>query len=269
MSVIVCRPEQVTRPFYVEDLGVNIYSSQEFCYAIYHHPMLFMDRFGDQNIIDFIRDQLGMGFVAARMEQRIKAGEKSEELMFLFMQECDYYTAVEMNRFRQMVTSLKKLPPLEYAKRKADYLAEFKQYGRAIAGYQTILEAADGKSDEALAGRVWNNLGACYARIFQFQKAMDAYDKAYGKKKDLNFLEKMYHLTLLDTGLELKERYRSLMSPQLKEKWDKDFEQAREKSEESRELRQLAELFQRDSVKRGEGAARLVEEWKQEYRSMA
>lgn len=269
MSVIVCRPEQVTRPYYVEDLGVNIYSSQEFCYAIYHHPMLFMDKFRDQDIIDFIRDQLGMGFVAARMEQRVKSGEKSEEVMFLFMQECDYYTAAEMNRFRQTVTSLKKLPPLEYAKKKTDYLVEFKQYGRAIADYQAILEAAGEKKDDFLACLVWNNLGACYARIFQFQKAMDAYDKAYGKKKDLDILEKMYHLTLLDSGLELKERYQSLMSPELKEKWDKDFEEAGEKAEESAQLKKLKDLFQKDSVKRGEGAAKLVEEWKQEFRSMA
>ncbi len=210
-----------------------------------------------------------MGFAAARMEQRMKAGEKSVELMFLFMQECDYYTAAELNRFRQLVTSLKKLPPLEYAKRKTDYLVECKQYGRAIAGYQAILEAAGDKKDDLLAGLVWNNLGACYARIFQFQKAMEAYDRAYGKKKDLGLLEKMYHLTLLDSGLELKERYKSLISPQLKEKWDRDFDEAREKAGESPQLKNLQELFRKDSVKRGEGAARLVEEWKQEYRSMA
>lgn len=83
MSVIVCRPEQVVHPYYVEGLGVNIHSSQEFCYAIYHHPMLFLDKFADQSVIDFIRDELGMGFLAARMEQRIKTKEKPEELMLM------------------------------------------------------------------------------------------------------------------------------------------------------------------------------------------
>ena len=72
MSVIVCRPEQVVHPYYVEGLGVNIHSSQEFCYAIYHHPMLFLDKFADQSVIDFIRDELGMGFLAARMEQGLR-----------------------------------------------------------------------------------------------------------------------------------------------------------------------------------------------------
>lgn len=268
MSVIVCRPESVTHPYYVEGLGVNIASSQEFCYAIYHHPMLFMDKFADQTVIDFIRDELGMGFAAAKLEQRIKAGERPEELMLLFMQECDYYTGAELNRFRQTVTAFRRMTPLEYAKAKADYLVRFKQYGKAIAGYEAILEEAKDKKDDQLAGRVWNNLGACYARIFQFQKAMDAYDKAYAGKKDLKILEKMYHLTRLSPGLELKERCRSLVSQQLKEQWDRDFDQAQEKACQSKELEKLEELFQKDSVRRTEAAARLVEEWKQEYRAM-
>ena len=184
MSVIICRKEHVANPWYVDGLGINIHSSQELCYAIYHHPLLFMDGFVDGNLVEFVREELGMGFVAARMEQRIKTGDKPDEILLMFMQECDYYTTAELNKLRQTMTSLRKLSPLEYAKKKADYLAEFKQYGKAIAGYEEILEAAAKQSDSQLEGRVWNNLGACYARIFQFQKAMDAFDKAYGKKKD-------------------------------------------------------------------------------------
>lgn len=268
MSVIVCRPEQVVHPYYVEGLGVNIHSSQEFCYAIYHHPMLFLDKFADQSVIDFIRDELGMGFLAARMEQRIKTKEKPEELMLMFMQECDYYTGAELNRFRQTVTSFRRMTPLEYAKAKTDYLARFKQYGKAITGYEAILEEADDKKDDLFIGKVWNNLGACYARIFQFQKAMDAYEKAYTRKKDLKILEKMYHLTCLCPDLELKDRYRSLVSQQLKEQWDKDFDQAGEKAAGSEELKKLDELFQKDSIRRAEAAGNLVEEWKKEYRAM-
>ncbi len=268
MSVIVCRPEQVTHPYYVEGLGVNIRSSQELCYAIYHHPMLFLDKFGEQNIIDFIRDELGMGFVAARMEQRVKTGEKPEDLMLLFMQECDYYTGAELNRLRQTLASFRRMTPLEYAKAKTDYLVQFKQYGKAIAGYEAILEAADDKKDDLLIGKVWNNLGTCYARIFQFGKAMDSYEKAYTRKKDLKALEKMYHLTRLSPDVELKDRYRSLISQQLKEQWDKDFDQAGERAAQSRELKKLEALFQKDSLRRAEAAANLVEEWKQEYRAM-
>lgn len=268
MSVIVCRQERAKRPYYLEGLGVNIYTCQELCYAIYHHPMMFMEGFVDKALIDFIRDEFGMGFVAARLEQRIKGGEKQEELLFLFMQECDYYSTSELNRLRQTVTTLRKLPPYEYAKRKADYLVSFKQYGKAIAGYEEILGTEDKRMDDGFLSRVWNNLGACYARIFQFKKAMDAYDKSYGKKKDLKTLEKMYHLTCLSPELSLTERYQSIVSRELVEQWNRDFKKAGETARESEEVAKIRRLFEKDSVKRLEGAGKLVEEWKQEYREM-
>lgn len=269
MSVIVCRREQVVNPYYIEGLGVNIHSSQELCYAVYHHPLMFMDGFVNRNLVEFVRDQLGMGFVAARMEQRIKTGDKPDEILLMFIQECDYYTSAELNKLRQTMTSLRRLSPLEYAKKKADYLAEFKQCGKAITRYEEILEALAQKPDDAFEGKVWNNLGACYARIFQFGKAMEAYDKAYMKSKDLKALEKMYYLTRLSPSLELKDRYRALVSSQLEEEWDKGFGKAGEKAEESEALKGIEELFHKDSIKRTEECAALVEEWKQEYRNMA
>lgn len=269
MSVIVCGQRRAGRPFYLEGPGVNIYSCQELCYVIYHHPLLIMDGIMDQSLVDFIREEFDMGFVAARLEQRMKSGERQEDILLFFMQECNYYTTSELNKLRQTLFSFKKLSALEFAKKKADYLAEFKQYGRAISGYEEILEQREKRADDQFVGRVLNNLGACYARIFQFRKAMEAYDKAYEKRKDMATLERMYHLTLLDPGLALKERYRSAVSGEMMEKWKQDFEKAKEEAGESGQVKRLRELFEKDSVRSMEGAARLVEEWKQEYRGMA
>ena len=98
---------------------------------------------------------------------------------------------------------------------------------------------------------------------------MEAYNRAYEKKRDLSTLERMYHLTLLNPKLELKERYKSVISPELMEKWNGDFEWAKEEAKDSKEVKEIGRLFERDSVRRMEGAALLVEEWKQEYRGMA
>ena len=35
MSLILCRQEPVTSPYFVEELGVHLYSSQELNYVIY------------------------------------------------------------------------------------------------------------------------------------------------------------------------------------------------------------------------------------------
>ncbi len=270
MSVIVCRKERAEHPYFIEHLGVSVYTSQELCYAIYHHPILAMDGFIGRNFIDFIRDELNMGFAAMKMERWMKSGENQDELIFLFLQEAEYYSSAEINRLRQKVSALRKLPPLEYAKQKADCLMEFKQYGRAISGYEKILESPlTVKADDSFIGRVWNNLGACYARIFRFDKAAEAYDKAYGKLKDLSVLERIYHLTLLKADIQMKDRYQSIITDEMKADWDKDFEEAQEQAGQSEALEKLDELFRKDPLKRAEGARQILEAWKQEYRGMA
>lgn len=269
MSVLFCRRENVSHPFFIENLGIHVYTSQELCYAIYNHPLLALDGFIDQNLVDFIRDELGMGFTALKMERFMKSGENQDELLFLFLQECDYYTTAEINRLRQKVTALRKLPPLEYAKQKADYLFGFKQYGKAIAGYEKILESyLTRKADDAFLGRVWNNLGACYARIFQFDQAMDAYGNAYEKLKDIAVLERMYHLTRMDPSISMQERYQPMVTEERKAAWDGDFAAIGEAADQSEEIRKLEAMFAGDPIRRGEGARQQVEAWKKEYRDL-
>lgn len=122
MSLILCRQEPVKHPFYFEGLGVHLYSSQELCYVIYQNPLLVLDHFVDEHLIEFIRDELEMGFMAAKLEKWQQSGEDADELLFLILTECDYYNAAEIKHFRQKIETYRKMSPHEFAKAKADYL---------------------------------------------------------------------------------------------------------------------------------------------------
>ena len=76
MSLLLCRRERVKHPFYIEVLGIHIYSSQELCYVIYHHPLLVMNDFADASLFSFIKNELGLGFLAGRLEKLIEEGGK-------------------------------------------------------------------------------------------------------------------------------------------------------------------------------------------------
>ena len=270
MSVIFCRKEHGSHPYFIESLGVHVYTSQELCYVIYHHPLLAMDDFINQNLIDFIRKELDMGFTALKMERRMKAGENGDETLFLFLKECGYYTSGEINGLRQKISGFRKLSSLEYAKRKADYLFEYKQYGKAIAFYIRILEDVRyARMDHGFQGRIWNNLGACYARVFQLGKAMEAYEQAYEKTGDQVILKNIHHLTKLNPKLSLKAEYQSAVTKEAMEAWEADFLEAGEEAKECKEQEKIKELFAKDPIRRMEEAGRMVEGWKQEYRGMA
>ena len=87
MSLLLCRREPVERPYYIDVLGIHVFSSQELCYVIFNHPLLVMEEFLNPDLLNFIRTQLDMEFVAGRMEKLVQSGCRAEEVLSLFLSE--------------------------------------------------------------------------------------------------------------------------------------------------------------------------------------
>ena len=45
MGLILCSKNEAKKPYFIEELSVNIYSIEELCYIIYEHPLLVIDNF--------------------------------------------------------------------------------------------------------------------------------------------------------------------------------------------------------------------------------
>ena len=269
MSLILCRQEPVTSPYYIEELGVHIYSSQELCYVIFNHPLLVMEDFVDERLAEFIRTELRMPFLAERIEKWLDGRGVSDELLFLILQEVAYYTPQEQARYRQMVSNLRKISVDEYAKRRADYHYSLGLYGRAISMYEKILETANEKHlSGEFKSRIWNNIAACYTKLFCYQKAMYAYDCAWNEKSEKMYLKRMYFLTLMEQELELKERFKELIEKEDTADWNVEAQAILEEARKSEEVVKLSGLFEKDPIKRIAGAGEILNDWKYQYRKM-
>lgn len=130
MSLILCRQEPVRHPFYIERLGVHIASSQELCYVIYQNPLLVLDGFVDDRLIEFIRSELGLSFLAGKLEAWQRSGESQDELPIVILQECCYYTAKEIAAYRQKLAAFRKMNAAEFRKETADYYFRRGSLGR-------------------------------------------------------------------------------------------------------------------------------------------
>ena len=269
MSLILCRHEPVKHPYYIDVLGIHIHSSQELCYVIYNHPILVMDDFIDELLIEFIRRDLDMDYLAGRMEKLLETGSRHEDVLFLFLSECDYYNDKEIQKYKTTVAVLRALHPAEYEKERADYMFRARQYGKAAQRYGRVLEyPADKQVNDAFLAKVYNNLGASYAMMFQFRRALASYDKAYGLGKDLDVLKRIYFLSVFSPELDVKERYQSIFTEELRSRWKKEMDAASLDAGQDEEVRALRALFKKDPIKRINGAAQMVQRWKQEYRMM-
>jgi len=269
MSLWICRQEAVKTPYYMDVLGIHLFSSQELCYVIYNYPLLVLDDFVDDNLLDFLRNELNLGFLALKIERWLKSSENPDDVLVMILQECDYYTTPEISGFRQHLQAFRKLPHAEFKKKKADSLFAISQFGKARRLYYELLGETDVNPGSGLpAGQLWHNIGTCYARMFYMQKAFQAYQKAFFAARDNRMLEKLYYLTLLDEKLTMDEREASLITPEQKTAWDQKAEQARGNAGQSKTMRELEDLFGRDPIKRQAGMNRLITRWKKEYRSM-
>lgn len=269
MSLILCRHELVKHPFYIERLGIHISSSQELCYVIYQNPLLVLDGFVDERLIGFIREELGLTFLAGKLEAWIRSEESLDELPIVILQECYYYTAKEIAGYRQKLASLRKMSAAEFRKETADYYFRLRQYGTAIYYYNKILEDWRVKSlSDDFTAKVWNNIGAAYAGIFWFEKAFTAYEMAYNFDKSSGILKHLYQLALIDPKLELKERHAAAMTPMQKELWKKELNEVSINADKCENVRIVETMFDCNPVRCMESAEELLNSWKQEYRKM-
>lgn len=269
MSLILCRQEPVKTPYYFEELGVRLFSSQELCYAIYNNPLLVMDDFVDKKLLDFIREDLDMVFLAAKLEKWQQSNEDRDELLITILYECDYYNAAEVSIFRQKLASYRRMPEAVFLKTKADFLFSLKQYGKAAAEYEKILELPKSiRVDDGFRAKIYNNLGSAYARLFMTDKAYQAYLKSFDLVKSDEVLKRICHLTQWNPNLVLAERRKSLITEELLQECESERKKAEELAKEADTLRELDQLFQKDPIKRFHGAAEMIQKWKQEYRNI-
>lgn len=270
MSLLLCPMEPVRHPYRVQELGVRLFSSQELCYVIYEHPLLVMEEFLDERLFQFIREDLHMPSLAGRLENGKKNGESTDNLLLMILSECPYYTASEVNRYRQVLVQLRKKHPAEFGKARADYFFAQRQYGKVIPLYKKLLELPEDHVVNALFySRIWCCLGACHARMFQAQKAYQAYDQAYAyDNRNEEILKQMYYLKAMFPNLELSARHWSMIKLIHRPEWDEQIRSAQKKGRESEPVQELEALFMKEAPQRMNGAAKLVQQWKQEYRSM-
>lgn len=269
MSVWLCREEPVKRPFYIRELDLRIFSSHELSYVMIHNPLFVLEDFVDDRLFEFVREQLDLGSLSLKMERLKRSGESDCDILSVFLQEAGYCTPPELSQFRQQAVALKKMPQAEYRKARADYLFRNGQYLKAVNIYQRILEMPrDASVNEAFIGKIYANIGACYTRLFQYERAVKGYEKSYFFCKDDSVLRQLYFLSVMVPELEMSERSRELLASEMKPEWQAEYEDKRAQVMDSKARAKLAEIFEKDSIRRQQGVEELLGEWKRKYRSM-
>lgn len=265
-NLILCRSERAKNPYYVEELGIRLYSGEELSYYIYHNLMLIGDDFLGEKLYQFIGQELKL----PELENKLRkwANQTSQaELLLVILQDIHYYNSTELFAFKEELTRLSKVGPAELMKEKADYLLKIHRCYESIRLYDRVLAS---KSDELLSegfrGNVWFHKGAALAAIFSFEQALQCYRQAYELLQSEEALRKIYEIHLMDPLVQFPEELFADVSGEMVYRWKTEFEEKRKEILALGKAKEANALKERDNIRRAAGYCQLVQAWKNEYR---
>lgn len=179
-GIILCRTKVAQNPFFISNMGINIYSMEELCYYIYNNIYLIGIDLVDEELIKFIGEELGESGLAQRLTYLKKAKAGLAELVITILKYVDYYDSAEIEQVKETLESINTRNVYERLKMRADTLLENKKYVSAIKNYEKIIE---GEKDPVLPGifyaKVYHNLGCAYGNMFLYDKARANFQRAY------------------------------------------------------------------------------------------
>jgi len=236
-AVKICSCALAKTPYYIESMGIRLYSMEELAYFLYQNVYLVDKRMLGDRLMDWIRTEIGNTELAERLKKGAEAGSSLQNMILTILRSVDYFSVDELNQLSSKMKILNTYQEQERIKLRADEFFNNGNYQAAIYEYERILDIrqSDRLGVEFYA-HVWNNLGVCYCRLFIFGKATRAFRTSYQYQKDPDVL-KAYVFAMrmglsdedFDQAMEL-QNIRGEQLEELREIYDKALNEAKERS---------------------------------------
>ena len=119
-AVLICKQEQVKTPYYIESMGVRLYSMEELAYFLYQNIYLVDKRMLGMRLWDWIRTEIGNTDLAERLKKGAEAGSSLQNMVLTILRAVDYYTQEELNELSAKLKVLNTYQEQERLKLRAD-----------------------------------------------------------------------------------------------------------------------------------------------------
>jgi len=179
-ALLLCNHPIAAMPYYIEALSLNIYSLEELCYVIEHHPFLLDEGFFDEELIGWIEREVKEVELAEHMRQSVRRELGTTKLVELILNATGYLSYESGMNIISQIREMQHKTVFERRKMRADRYVENKKYINALLEYRRILQMEEEcKKNPVVCGNIWHNQGTVFARLFLFREAKECFEKAY------------------------------------------------------------------------------------------
>lgn len=187
---ILCQTKKAELPYYIENISTNIYSIEELCYYLSHNLYLIDQTLVNETLCTWVQEELDLPGLASKLRQNLGKFASIEDIVYPIFKEINYLTYEELRVLNSQIQKLDAEPMAVREKKKGDALVENGMYVNAIRVYQKVLEREELEVvREGLTGNIYHNLGCAYSYLFQMEKAVECFWKAYEQKQNKDALK--------------------------------------------------------------------------------
>ena len=180
MALNLCQIKTAKNPYYIVNIGRNIYSIEELCFYLYENMYLLDETIINEALCIWLRDELGLKRLYSSMIAHLEKKDGIVNFITPVFREINYLEPQKMREYQDRVRALENLNVDVRQKLKGDYLIKCGMFENAILEYYQVLHReAPGQAGTEFYSQVWNNLGCAYARMFQFRDAGRCFRKIW------------------------------------------------------------------------------------------
>ncbi len=260
MGLLLCSKE-AEHPYYYDKLDVNLWSIQELCYVVCRYPVMIPEDFINRKLISWLRDELSLGILAAKLEQYMGADEEQEKMILLILKEGNYYTQQEIAKFQTELKKLRETDSASFQELVGDTFFRMGKYGKAVECYResAMLHGPDNT-------RIKMKLADAFVTVMQYRKASDTYEEVFVETNQDEPLRKLYFIAKLEPSVSTISKYIDSVDTEKLAAWEMEYEAVLKKAETTERVERVNAIYQKDRQEFRQQAAELLKKWKKEYR---
>lgn len=178
MSGLRLCTKTVSKPYYIEELNINLYSVEEMAYYLYNNVYLVNREFFDDRLTEYIRDEYNMPELAEQIEKGIKFGDTYAELVMMVVKASGYYDKDEIDELQYVLEKIGNKSVDERMILRAGLLMKKGKYSKAYDILKKIMKKNSRRVNTELMSGVWESLGMICVRRFEYNSASECFENS-------------------------------------------------------------------------------------------